>query len=209
MSNYLMSYSTKVAKARWQTISRPEDPDFALVDRIARQEEGALEALYQRYASRLLAYLIGRVRDPRLAEEVLQDVMLAAWRNAPRFRGECRVYTWLLILARSRAINAYHRQIAPASLEVSLEDPDLDRNDKGSWPVETAARYRDLQTAIELLPEEQRETLELVFYHGLSQQETAFVLKIAPGTVKSRLHRAKTRLRKFLIDESEPDESPS
>lgn len=171
------------------------DPDFELLQRVARQDEQALEALYQQYAPGLLAYLAGRLGDARLAEEVLQDVMLAAWRNAPRFRGECRVRTWLLTIARSRAINAYHRQITPRGRDVPLDEPNLPASD-----AEPGA-YTDLRTALTGLPEEQRETLELVFYHGLSLDETAQVLNVAPGTVKSRLHRAKAHLRDWINGE--------
>jgi RNA polymerase sigma factor (sigma-70 family) len=200
VSHRLMDYSTDMAKISWRAVLFPADPDFVLLQRIARQDEGALEELYQKYAASLLAYLSGRLGDARLAEEVLQDVMLAAWRNAPRFRGECRVRTWLLAIAHNRAINAYHRQIRPTALETPLDDP---------MPIqkgEMVGKYDDLHTAIQSLPVEQRETLELVFYHGLSLQETALVLKIAPGTVKSRLHRAKARLREWINRGSEPDD---
>ena len=188
----LMRYSVNVAKIPWKVAQSAADPDSALLQRIAEQNEDALEELYQKYAPALLAFLAGRLGDTRLAEEVLQDVMLAAWRNAPRFRGECRVRTWLLTIAHSRAINAYHRQIAPIACDVPLEDP------AGGENGEIPGLYHDLRAALQALPAEHRETLELVFYHGLSLEETALVLKIAPGTVKSRLHRAKARLREWM-----------
>ena len=197
-----MHYSTDMAKIPWKAVLSPADPDIVLLQRIAEQDEDALGKLYQQYAHGLLVYLSERLGDVRLAEEVLQDVMLAVWRNAPRFRGECRVRTWLLAIARNRAINAFHRQIRPTALESHLEDPEpVQREEK-------VDRYDDLQAAFQALPVEQRETLELVFYHGLSLQETALVLKIAPGTVKSRLHRAKARLRDLINRGSEPDDLP-
>ena len=116
--------------------------------------------------------------------------------------------TWLLTIARNRAINAYHRQIVPAAHDVPFDDLDLDKIGQASLSVEPASVYHDLNAAFQELPEEQRETLELVFYHGLSQEEVAQVLHIAPGTVKSRLHRAKDRLRAWMNAESQAHELP-
>ena len=203
-----MSYSSGVAKKRLLTASLHTDPHLALLQRIAKKDEDALDELYRRVGPGLLGYLIGRLQDAHLAEEVLQDVMLVAWRNAPRFRGDCRVLTWLLTIARNRAINAYHRQIVPAAHNVPFDDLDLDKIGQASLSVEPASVYHDLNAAFQELPEEQRETLELVFYHGLSQEEVAQVLNIAPGTVKSRLHRAKDRLRAWMNAESQAHELP-
>lgn len=178
------------------------DADLLLLQRIAARDQDALQALYDRHASALLHYLTGRLGDARLAEEVLQDAMLAVWQGAGRFRGECRVRTWLLTIARNRAINAYHRQVAPRSRDVPFEGnlPGAERL------VAATDAYPDLENALLCLPDEQRETLELVFYHGLSLQETAQVLQVPQGTVKSRLHRAKARLRALMEAESDPDE---
>ncbi len=183
--------------ARRKQIIR-EDPDLALLEAMGGADSDALEELYRRRGPQILAYLQGRLGDRGLAEEVLQDVMLAAWRNASRFRGECRVYTWLLAIARNRASNAFHRQLSAACPTISSQDPDEERIagilQDGGKPGGDA----DLQSALLTLSTEHREILDLVFYHGLSMEETAFVLKISPGTVKSRLHRAKARLREIL-----------
>jgi RNA polymerase sigma-70 factor, ECF subfamily len=192
-----MGYSIGVAKAIVRTSPLPADPDLELVRRMAGGDEQALGEVYQRYGSGLLTYLLGRLDDPRLAEEVLQDVMLAAWRNASRFRGECRVRTWLLTIARSRAINAYHRQVKPHASEIHPDEAGLG---EGSASRQTEGNYDELRAALQALPDEQRETLDLVFYHGLALEEAARVLKVAPGTVKSRLHRAKGRLRELMKD---------
>jgi RNA polymerase sigma-70 factor (ECF subfamily) len=131
--------------------------------------------------------------------------MLAAWHNAPRFRGECRLRTWLLTIARNRAINAYHRQIVPVASVVPLEDPD---NAKFLFSPDPPEPHHELYTAIASLPDEFRETLELVFFHGLSMAETAHVLSVPEGTVKSRLHRAKERLRLIMKPDKE-DHDPA
>lgn len=193
-----------MAKDTLQRDAIPTDPDITLIRRLARGEESALDELYQRFAPGLLVYLARRLNDPRLAEEVLQDVMLAVWRSAPRFRGECRLGTWLLTIARNRAINAYHRQVVPAASVLPLEDPDDARYLFTPDPTEP---HHELYEAIASLPDEFRETLELVFFHGLSLAETAHVLDVPGGTVKSRLHRAKERLRFMMKPDMEEHDS--
>lgn len=169
--------------------------DARLVRAVAGGDPGALEALYARHGLRLLSYLAGQVGDRALAEEVLQDVMLAVWRGASNFRGDCRVTTWLLAIARRRAISARQGR-APAHAPLSDQFPTGD-----TGPQEALERRADrdaVRAALDRLPADQRETLELVFYHGLSGPEAAEVLGIAPGTVKSRLHRAKRHLERLL-----------
>lgn len=197
-----MGYSTSVIKIfrdRSAPAAPTQDPDWPLVQRIAAQDESALQILYQKHAPGLLQYLVGRTGDVRLAEEVLQDVMLAAWRSADHFRGECRVRTWLLTIAHRRAINAYHRQLVPTRLDTSLQAFEQDL----PAPAHPLGQYDELHAAMQTLPSDQRETLELVFFHGLSLDEAARVLGVAEGTVKSRLHRAKTRLREVITSERE------
>jgi RNA polymerase sigma factor (sigma-70 family) len=169
--------------------------DRALVQAVAQGDMWALEALYERYGLRLLAYLLGQVGDRGLAEEVLQDVMLAVWRGAAGFRGDSTVSTWLLAIARRRASSARRAQgpdCAPLADDVAADD---------SGPLEILERRAEcgqVRLALASLPADQREVLELIFYHGLNGLEAAEVLGVAPGTVKSRLHRAKTRLSRLL-----------
>lgn len=184
-----------MADQPWWKMPDPDEPDLRLIERIGRGEPAALEALYARHGRALLAYLIGQVGDLHLAEEVLQDVMLAVWRSADRFRGESRVTTWLLAIARRRAITARQRR-------TPVERP-LDERaaDDGRGPAELFERQTErsaVRDALRDLPDDQRETLELVFFHGLSGPEAAEVLGVAPGTVKSRLHRAKSVLERAL-----------
>lgn len=172
------------------------DPDHHLVRAIAQGDAHALHQLYGRYGPGLLNYLAGRLDDTPLAEEILQDVMLAVWHNAAGFRGESSVRTWLFSIARHRAINAHHRRPPTAA-------PLLDNieSDTGAWRIEQVAQRDALSDAFQKLPDDHREVLELTFYHGLSRIEAASVLDVPEGTVKSRLSRAKTTLRRILRKE--------
>ncbi len=174
------------------------DPDAALVRAIAAGNARALDDLYARFGPGLLSYLTSIVNNRQLAEEVLQDVMLAVWNNAGSFRGDSKVRTWLLVIARNRAINMRRKYTPPV---VSLDDR-FELSSSDTTPLERIERSSQrqlLRQAINSLDASQREILDLVFFHQLSGQEVAAILGINAGTVKSRLSRAKDSLRRTLL----------
>jgi len=174
-----------------------DDPDLMLIQAMAEGDARALDELYARHGGGILSYLTGYLRDRQLAEEVLQDVMLAAWNSAGRFRGDSKVRTWLLVIARNRAINT-QRKRSPQL--VPLED-DLNSFSTDTGPLEKVVKnseHQALRQALETLPPAHREILTLVFFHQLTGPEIADVLGITVGTVKSRLHRAKETLRRIM-----------
>lgn len=176
-------------------VASPVADELALVRAMARGDDTALGRLYALHGGGVLAYLRGRVEDGRLAEELLQDVMLAAWRGAAAFRGDARVRTWLLAIAHNRCINARRRRRVAT---VELAPRQVDPAGGGDGLAERATERLDLRRAVAELPEDQRAALELVFYHGLALAEAAQVLGVAEGTIKSRLHRARGALRDRL-----------
>jgi RNA polymerase sigma-70 factor (ECF subfamily) len=181
---------------------RPLDPDVTLVRRMAAGDARALDDLYAKYGPGVLGFLTTRLDDRQQAEEILQDVMLAAWRHAGDFRGDSSVKTWLLVIARNRAINA-HRRHKPQIVAID-DDFELASND--TEPLEHMERNltgAQVRHALELLPPAHREILTLVFFQQLSGPEVAEVLGINEGTVKSRLHRAKEALRRVLYGEGD------
>ena len=172
------------------------DPDLLLIRAMARGDVQALDALYARHGRSILAYLRGLLTDQQQAEEVLQDVMLAAWHGAGDFRGESQVKTWLIGIARLKAFNLLRRHQPQLAV---LDDNLLNQHDSGVFQKVVLAGEREvIRTALAELPADQRETLELIFYHELSGAEAAGVLGVPEGTVKSRLHRAKAALRGIL-----------
>lgn len=176
------------------------DPDTVLIYAIAGGNHQALDELYQKYGRGILGYLCNYVNDPVLAEEVLQDVMLAVWKSAATFRGEAKVLTWLLTIARNRAINAQRRQ--KPTIVAYDEELGIRANDTSPLEIiERESRDSAVREAIKALPPMHREILVLVFYYQLSGNEIADVLGISVGTVKSRLHRAKEALRRVLYRE--------
>ena len=176
------------------------DPDFALIQAITEGDVAALNELYTRHGANILNYLTSLLHDRTLAEEVLQDVMLAAWEHAADFRGDSKVRTWLLTIARHRAINT-HRRAAPdlVPLDESAYTADTTPLEK----VERKTQRQALQVALAQLPPFHQEILVLIFYHQLSGPEVAEVLGVTVGTVKSRLHRAKEMLRRIMLSMGE------
>jgi RNA polymerase sigma factor (sigma-70 family) len=182
-------------------LSLSQMSDHALIQAIAAGHTPALDELYARFGSAVFGFLVARTGNRPLAEEVVQDVMLAAWQGAAGFRGESKVLTWLLSIARNRAINAQRRRDVPL---VPYNDA-LDSPTDDTGPLEKVVRsaeQRAVREVLEKLPAHQREVLVLVFYHQLTEIEVAEVLDIAVGTVKSRLHRGKETLRKVLQSEA-------
>lgn len=177
------------------SINPHPDPDIELLRSIASGDSTALDMLYARHGRAILSYLKAYLNNPQIAEEVLQDVMMAVWENAARFRGDSKVRTWLLVIARNRALNT-RRKLVPNIVPL---DENIDIHDTGPLEkVERKSQQEMMKQAINRLPEQHKEILVLVFYHQLSNLEVSEVLGINPGTVKSRLHRAKEALRRVL-----------
>lgn len=174
-----------------------DEGDVGLVEAMADGDVAALQTLYDRHSRRLFAYLLGQLGDRTQAEEVLQDVMLAAWSAAPTFRRESRVTTWLIGIARYKALNA-RRDRRPQNADALPLDAIPDIASLAPDHLESLHNAEMLKAALNSLPDHQRETLELVFYHHLTGDETAAVMGVAPGTVKSRLHRALAALRAWI-----------
>ncbi|WP_324716507.1 RNA polymerase sigma factor [Carboxydochorda subterranea] len=191
------------------------DPDVEIVRRMAAGEQEALLQLHRRYRRRVLGYIVKLVRDPALAEEVLQDVWLAAWQGAGRFRGASRVSTWLLGIAHHRSLNAFRqadrRRLEPVAPE-RLRATEPWEGDEGSAVasgLESAEMRELLAQAMERLSPVHQAALRLVFLHGLSLKEAAAVMGCPVGTVKSRLSHARQRLRECLEAENAPAPAPA
>ena len=167
---------------------------------MAAGDEEALSALYTMHSSRVYNYALRLIGDERDAEEILQDVFMAAWRTAGRFRGQARVTTWLMRIAHYRAVDrirAQQRRIKVRALDVSDERlPD----EHGEAGFELVGSIDQIQAAFAHLSIEHRAAIELTFTHGLSYAEAATVMGVPFGTVQSRLHYAIRHLRRVLDD---------
>lgn len=177
--------------------------DVALIRRMAAGEEQALGALYDRWHAVVHGVVARLLHRPDDVEDVVEETFWQAWRQASRFdpaRGA--VQTWLLTIARSRALDRVRslrrRREEPLEGEdgqiviqqAAANDPGLD--------AEASERRRIVVAALSELPAEQREALELGYYGGLSQTEIAERTGQPLGTVKTRMRLAMQKLRSQL-----------
>ncbi|NTV37012.1 MAG: RNA polymerase sigma factor [Anaerolineaceae bacterium] len=167
--------------------------EHELLQQIAAGNQDALRSLYAAYGQRLYAYALRLTGDPSSADEVVQESLVAAWQGAGRFRGQGRVIAWLLGIVHHKALSMLRRKpTEDLDTAEDLQDPAM------PTPAEQAASREDsrqVKQAVARLSSEHRAVLELVFYQGLSLDETASVLNCPLGTVKSRLSYAKASLR--------------
>lgn len=166
----------------------------ALLEQVAQGDKAAFRALYHAlYAplSRHLYRLTQRLDD---VEDLLNEVMWVVWENAGSFRGDARVRTWVLGIATLKSRHWWHRQ---------RRDRELARQfDPGDEAAPMTSDTDDLARGLARLSAEQRESVELAYYFGYSCDEIAQLMECPAGTVKTRLHHARKRLRKILKSSS-------
>lgn len=164
--------------------------DEALLSQVAAGDTAAFRSLYDRHGERVLRFAMSIVRSSHLAEEVLQETMIVVWKKARTFRGQAKVSTWILGIARNLAFNLLRKEKRGERL------PEEDRVEAN--PAQTVEMSLHVQRALAALPEHHREVMHLVFYEEMSLREAADVLGIPEGTVKSRMHHARKALAKEL-----------
>lgn len=183
-------------------MSKPLADDRHIVQRIAGGDRQALAELYARYQRPLFNYLLQLTPDYGLAEEILQDTLVAIWKSAKSFEGRSSVSTWLIGIARRQAHNTLRQRKLPLVDEAVLTD--LPAADPEPEEFTLASVERDeLVAAFRQLAPMHREILALTFIQELSYQETAQVIGVPLGTVKSRLSNAKKALRALLESREE------
>ena len=191
-----------------ERVREPEDAqaqrraeDVALLARVVARDERAVEALYARYAGSLYSLAYQVTRAERFAQDVVQEVFVALWRDAARFDpSKGAVAPWLFSLARHKAIDFVRRE---ANIRKRTSDADLELEEAGDDVDHEAwlgIRRERVRAAIEELTPAQREALELAFFQGLTHVEVAERLEIPLGTAKTRIRSALLRLRDILGD---------
>lgn len=185
----------------WTRVPSDREADQAALGRAAAGDATGLAALYDAHARLIYSLALRILRDASEAEDVVQEVFLQAWRQASRYdpsRGA--VAAWLLMLARSRAIDRLRARRAPpatadathASTEAADPGPALD------WQVLSAEQVHLVRAAIDELPVLQRVAIELAYFEGCTQSEIAERLEQPLGTVKTRIRLALAKLRETL-----------
>jgi len=181
-----------------------DDADRDVLERVAAGQLDALETLYDRYRTMAYSIALRITADASLAEDVVQDAFLGAWRNAARYaESRASVKTWLLAIVHHRAVDAVRRRRPTVDLPEREDAPPPQLTLPDLWS-EVAGRLdaEAVQGALKALSDVQREAIELAYFGGLTQQEIAVRTNAPLGTVKSRMRLGLLAMRRALIGES-------
>ena len=171
--------------------------DEALIGRIASGDRLAMQVLYARHHVRIYRFVLRLVRDEWKAEDLISEVFLDVWRQADRFEGRSTVSTWLLAIARFKALSALRRKPEEGLDEdAALEIEDLADNPEVT--LEKKDRSAVIRKCLMGLSAEHREIIDLVYYHEKSVEEAAKIVEIPENTVKTRMFYARKKLAEML-----------
>jgi RNA polymerase sigma-70 factor, ECF subfamily len=171
-----------------------------LLERIGREDQAAFRELYKAFSRKVYAYALNMLNDHARAEEIVVDTMYQVWRYPARFRGDSQFSTWLIGIARNKALMAY-RARRPDETHADLDDiAETEAADTPDGYATLAQKQRSegVQHCMGKLSDEHRECMHLVFFEGMSLAEVAEVQKIPENTVKTRLFHARQKIKKCL-----------
>lgn len=167
--------------------------DEALIGRIARGDRLAMQVLFARHHVRVYRFVLRLLRDEMAAEDVIGEVFLDVWRQANRFEGRSAVSTWLIAIARFKALSQLRKR-----REYGLDDDAAELIEEPSDDPELALAKLDkgqkLRKCLAGLSREHREVIDLVYYHEKSVEEVARIIGIPENTVKTRMFYARKKL---------------
>ncbi|HVA22588.1 MAG TPA: sigma-70 family RNA polymerase sigma factor [Candidatus Micrarchaeia archaeon] len=182
--------------------------DADLVRRVRAGDELALDQLFRRYAGQCLAIAAGLLGDAQQAEDVVQETFVRLWQHARTLDpGDGTVGGWCCRVARNRAIDELRARRARPQLALGVppEGPTHDHVDTAAEALRRI-RQREVRSALDQLPEPQREAVTLAFLHGLTHTELAQRLEVPLGTAKTRVRQGLLRLQTLLREP--PDSAP-
>jgi len=170
--------------------------DEALIAQIAGGDREAMQALYLRHNVRVHRFVLRLLRNQTAAEDIVSEVFLDVWRQAGSFEGRSAVSTWLLAIARFKALSVLRRKP-----EDELGEDGAGFSDPGDNP-ELSVQKKDtgaiLRQCLSALTREHREVIDLVYYHEKSVEEVSRIVGIPQATVKTRMFYARKRLSRLL-----------
>lgn len=174
--------------------------DEVLIARIAGGDRLAMQVLFARHHVRVYRFVLRLVRNEATAEDLISDVFLDVWRQAGKFEGRSAVSTWMLSIARFKALSALRRRP-----EQELDDKTAEQIEDHSDDPEVALAKKDkaavLRQALSKLSAEHREVVDLVYYHEKSVEEVAGIVGIPEATVKTRMFYARKKLSELLKEQ--------
>ena len=171
--------------------------DEVLIERIAKGDRLAMQVLFARHHVRVYRFVLRLVGNQSVAEDLISEVFLDVWRQADRFEGRSAVSTWMLAIARFKALSALRKkpeeeldEETASAIEDTADDPEVAMQKKDTSKV--------LRKCLEALSPEHREIIDLVYYHEKSVEEVAEIVGIPENTVKTRMFYARKKLAELL-----------
>ena len=178
--------------------SRASDTsDLGLIRSIAAGDKHAMQILFARHNVRVFRFVLRLIGDKSAAEDLVSDVFLDVWRQAGRFQGRSQVTTWLLAIARNKALSALQRRSNEGLDEdaaAAIEDP----QDNPEVTLQNRQKTEVLLNCLRQLSPAHREIIDLVYYHENSIDEVAEIVGVPPNTVKTRMFCARKRIAELM-----------
>ena len=163
--------------------------DEVLIGRIANGDRLAMQVLFARHHVRVYRFILRLVRNEATAEDLVSEVFLDVWRQAGKFEGRSAASTWMLSIARFKALSALRRK-SEQELDDAMAETIVDDADDPQASLQKKDTGDVLRQAISTLSAEHREIIDLVYYHEKSVEEVAQIVGIPAATVKTRMFYA-------------------
>jgi RNA polymerase sigma-70 factor (ECF subfamily) len=185
------------AQASQSIIAAQATSDDMLLESIADGNRTAMHILYCRHNVRVYRFILRIVRDATAAEDLVSQVFLDVWRTAGQFQGRSQVSTWLLSIARFKALTAMRqRRFEDIDQEDVRQIPD--GNDTPETSLDRSDTSAILRACVQKLSPAHREIINLVYYHEKSVEEVGQIIGIPQSTVKTRMFYARKQLADLL-----------
>ena len=178
-------------------IATQQSADTDLINRIADGDKLAMQALFARHNVRVYRFVLRLVNDEALAEDLVNEVFVDVWKNADKFEGNSQVSTWVLAIARFKALSALRRR-KDASLDEVEAAAIPDSADNPEICLQKKDRVAILRECMSHLSRDHREIIDLVYYHEKSVDEVAEIVGVPKNTVKTRMFYARKRMSELL-----------
>jgi RNA polymerase sigma-70 factor, ECF subfamily len=179
---------------------KPQVADKALLDAAAQGNQAALRALFMRHSDRIYRFALRLTGSATIAEETVSDVFLEVWRTGKSFQGRSQVSTWLMGIARNKALSALAAQHPTGELDLD-EAPEVAVRDQADNPEESLDR-RDrssvIQSCLRQLPNAQRDIIDLFYLREKSLPEVVAIIGALQSTVKTRMFYARNKMAELL-----------
>jgi len=174
-----------------------ETTDEALIASIAQGDKRALQTLYGRHNVRVYRFALRFLNDEALAEDMVSEVFFDVWRQAERFEARSKVSTWLLAMARNKALSVLRRR-STEELDEEVAEFIEDPSDNPEVSMQKKQQTSLLQECLTQLSPAHREIVDLVYYHGKTIDEVVEIIGVPVNTVKTRMFYARKRIGELI-----------